>query len=168
MSSYGDFCKEQRKARQRVRMFWHECPTCAVKFGTGTSVAPGANCRNCGWLAPGQRGDDMRAADARDKQLEARRKPRRRGPWEYPYCDWSFADKQSRGKHVSTKHTRQHEAERRPLLAPAHEEAARRIAATPNTADQTVAEILAVDDDDSEAIEAGSPLRTTRQPDTDQ
>lgn len=118
MSSYGDFCKDQRKARQRVRMFWHECPTCAISFGTGTSVAPGGTCRNCGWHAPGQKGDDLRAADEMDKRLEATRKPRRRGDWECPYCDMSFATKQARGAHVSKKHQEQHESERRPLPKP--------------------------------------------------
>lgn len=118
MSSYGDFCREQRRARQRVRMFWHECPTCAVRFGTGTTVAPGAKCRNCGWLAPGQKGDDMRAADEMDRQMEAPRKRHRRGPWECPYCDRSFADKQARGAHVNKKHARQHAQERKHLLTP--------------------------------------------------
>lgn len=116
MSSYGDFCREQRKARQRVRMFWHECPTCKVSFGTGTSVAPGGKCRNCGWAAPGKPGDDMRQAD----EFEAKhtRKPKRHGPWECPYCEMSFASKRSRGDHVSKKHGSQHMEERKPLLKP--------------------------------------------------
>lgn len=118
MSSYGDFCKEQRRARQRVRMFWHECPTCAVAFGTGTSVAPGGKCRNCGWHAPGKPGDDMRAADEMDRRITATQKPRRRGPWECPYCDMAFASKKARGHHVSKKHGKQHELERKPLPKP--------------------------------------------------
>jgi len=118
MSSYGDFCREQRMARRRVRMFWHECPTCAMEFGTGTKVAPGGTCRNCGWHAPGDSGDDMRAADEFDRKKETALKPRRRGPWECPYCDMSFAGKQARGAHVSKKHTQQHTLERRPLPNP--------------------------------------------------
>lgn len=114
MSSYGDFCRDQRKARQRVRMHWHECPTCAVAYGTGTSVAPGGTCRNCGWDAPGNRGDDMRAADEADKQ-EWSKKPRNRGDWECPYCDMSFATKSARGGHVSKKHAPQHLEEKRSL-----------------------------------------------------
>lgn len=114
MSSYGDFCREQRKARQRVRLFWHECPTCAISFGTGTSVAPGGKCRNCGWNAPGKPGDDLRAADKSD-QDEWQRKPKHRGKWECPYCDMTFATKAARGAHVSKVHQKQHLSERKSL-----------------------------------------------------
>lgn len=62
MSDYGDFCREQRQERQSLRMHWHECPHCAVRFGTGTLVAPGKTCRHDGWKAPGKKGDDYRAA----------------------------------------------------------------------------------------------------------
>lgn len=107
MSSYGDFCREQRKARQRVRMFWHECPHCAQRFGTGTSVAPGGNCRNCGWDAPGQPGDDMRAADDLERRTWSP-KSKQRGDWNCPYCEMSFATRQARGSHVNKKHGAEH------------------------------------------------------------
>ena len=56
-----------RQARSR-RQFWIECPHCKERFGTGTKVAPGARCRHSRqkwhpeWIAPGNRGDDWRAA----------------------------------------------------------------------------------------------------------
>lgn len=119
MSDYGDFCRDQRQSRQRLRMHWHECPTCAVAFGTGTSVAPGRKCRNCGWTAPGEKGDDQRAADDFDKQKEWSKKPRNRGPWGCPYCDMSFGSAKARMAHVTKKHGMQHRQEQRKFLNPA-------------------------------------------------
>ncbi len=71
MGDVGDFWKDVRDDRRRRRAHWHECPDCSVRYGTGTLVPPGCNCRNCDWRAPGQRGDDERAAKA---QLDAEAK----------------------------------------------------------------------------------------------
>ena len=51
-SDYGDFCREQRKGKQGLRRHFHECPNCAIAYGTGTKVEPGYKCRNCDWVAP--------------------------------------------------------------------------------------------------------------------
>jgi hypothetical protein len=43
--------------KREARKTWAECPTCRARFGSGTLVPPGEECRNCGWLAPGERSD---------------------------------------------------------------------------------------------------------------
>jgi len=63
-------------------MHWHECPFCAIRYGTGTSVAPGRTCRNCGWEAPGKSGEDQRAVAKMErddvfKEIERQAKKRR-------------------------------------------------------------------------------------------
>ena len=117
MSDYGDFCREQRIERQERRRFWHECPTCKISYGTGTSVAPGGNCRNCGWKAPGSPGDDRRSVEAMKRkqvaQKIAKQKARERYfEYECPYCDRKFKNPFNRGQHVKKVHDEEH-AERR-------------------------------------------------------
>ena len=117
MSDYGDFCREQRQSKQRLRAHWHECPTCAISFGTGTSVAPGGNCRNCGWRAPGDRGDDARAAkrldDVRSKsKIDERKKKEARFKFCCPYCDRKLKNPSARGQHVQSSHREEHNEKR--------------------------------------------------------
>lgn len=64
MSDMGDFWRDVSAGKQARRQYWHECPGCKVRFGTGTKVAPGCRCKHCRWLAPGNRGDDARAVEA--------------------------------------------------------------------------------------------------------
>lgn len=67
-----------------IRAHWHECPTCAAMYGgNGTKVAPGETCLNCGWDAPGERGDDMRAAG-----FESEKEKRAR--WRQAVADKAF------------------------------------------------------------------------------
>jgi hypothetical protein len=54
MGDVGDYWRDARAYRRSVRAHWHECPTCAQMYGTGTKVPPGCECHNCGWLAPGE------------------------------------------------------------------------------------------------------------------
>jgi len=75
-SSFGDDMREHRQWMQARKKYWHECPDCKVSFGTGTSTPPGGTCRNCGWAAPGERGSDVRAAQA-DRAAEKERKRRK-------------------------------------------------------------------------------------------
>lgn len=113
MSDMGDFYREQREERRRLRAHWHECPDCAVRFGTGTSVPPGGTCHNCGWEAPGERGDDRRAADLLDRRLRAqeaakRAKRERHFEFECPYCERKFRTPADRGRHVAAVHEAEH------------------------------------------------------------
>lgn len=120
MSEYGDFCREQRQWKQSLRMHWHECPNCAVRFGTGTSVAPGTKCRNCDWVAPGERGDDVRKVRewAREERAEASRlaaekaakKSAKEAQFEFecPYCERRFFNPAARGQHVNRLHQAEH------------------------------------------------------------
>lgn len=52
MSESGEMWREYREHKRRFRKHMHECPHCAVRFGTGTKVVPGERCRNCDWVAP--------------------------------------------------------------------------------------------------------------------
>jgi len=73
MGDVGDYWNDVREHKRAVRMHWHECPNCERKFGTGTKVAPGCDCRNCGWRAPGKKGDDHRQAYRRENENKAER-----------------------------------------------------------------------------------------------
>lgn len=117
MSDYGDFCREQRQARSRLRFHWHECPHCAVLFGTGTSVAPGRTCRrHPDWRAPGEVGDDERAAHMADEDAErvrinkVKQRAIKEASFNYPcpYCARRFQTPLGRGKHVQSKHDELH------------------------------------------------------------
>ena len=113
MSEMGDFDREQRRQRSKLRAHWHECPHCAVAFGTGTSVAPGGQCRNCGWDAPGEAGDDRRAVAAWDRTQEKRRQFREaKRIYPCPYCPRRFTTSEGRGKHVNRIHAEEHERRR--------------------------------------------------------
>jgi len=52
MSESGDFWRAYKDQKRAARRHYHECPTCAERYGTGTKVEPGHRCRNCGWEAP--------------------------------------------------------------------------------------------------------------------
>jgi hypothetical protein len=52
MGDIGDFWRDIREERKRARAAWVECPTCKVRYGTGTKNPPGFPCRNCGWVDP--------------------------------------------------------------------------------------------------------------------
>tara|TARA_R100000544_G_scaffold34719_3_gene21654 strand:+ start:23353 stop:23715 length:363 start_codon:yes stop_codon:yes gene_type:complete len=84
MGDLGDYWREHREYKRALRMFWPECPTCAVTYGTGTKTPPGEACHNCGWIAPGERGSDKARAKAHlsaqyeDEQERAARKAEKR------------------------------------------------------------------------------------------
>lgn len=117
MSDYGDFCREQREWRRARRDHWHGCPHCAETFGEAKLIPPGGTCPHHGWKAPGQPGDDVRAARDAEKAAEngPPRKPKNRGEWQCPYCEMSFKRKVDRGRHVGAKHRQEHRKQRRSL-----------------------------------------------------
>lgn len=113
----GDYWNEAREDRRAIRRHWHECPDCAVSFGTGTLVAPGEKCRHDGWQAPGQKGDDRRAArqDHKDEEwqefnsewrkLRAQDKTRRRNVLRTcRKCGKKLKSTQARKAHEKDKH----------------------------------------------------------------
>ena len=113
MSEMGDFYREMRQERSALRRHWHECPHCAVRFGTGTSVAPGGRCRNCGWQAPGEHGDDRRAVKAAERaEREERRRKEAKNPFPCPYCDRRLKTPAGRGEHVQKLHAEEHDRRR--------------------------------------------------------
>lgn len=77
MGDVGDYWREQRNYKRAVRSFWHECPHCAGVYGTGTKVPPGTACRNCGWVAPGEKGSDKVRAQSKLAEEAAEDESRR-------------------------------------------------------------------------------------------
>lgn len=112
MGDVGDYWNDARNYRRARRAHWHECPTCAVRYGTGTLVAPGQKCRNCDWIAPGQRGDDVHAAE-RDldwesvqEQQRAEKKARALSERTCRYCNKVFKQPHGRKHHEQSVHAR--------------------------------------------------------------
>jgi flavoprotein len=52
MSELRDDFRYLKERRRQFRRHMHECPKCAIAYGTGTKVVPGEKCRNCEWVAP--------------------------------------------------------------------------------------------------------------------
>lgn len=72
MGDMGDYWREARDYRRAARSQWHECPSAGCQFGGNpVKVAPGGRCRHCGWIAPGQRGEDARYARKRVAEIAA-------------------------------------------------------------------------------------------------
>lgn len=61
MSEMGDDFRAQREFRREARSQWHDCPNC-IYGGNARKIAPGAACHECGWVAPGRRGEDLEHA----------------------------------------------------------------------------------------------------------
>ena len=60
MGDLGDYWRDARAFRRAARTQWAECPSAGCQFGGNpVKVAPGENCRHCGWTAPGARGSDV-------------------------------------------------------------------------------------------------------------
>lgn len=57
----GDYWRENREFKRKMRSFWYECPNCDFG-GNPPKVAPGFKCHHCGWQAPGKQGDDIKKA----------------------------------------------------------------------------------------------------------
>jgi hypothetical protein len=96
MGDMGDYWRDVRDWKRNVRRSWHECPNCDFG-GNPPKVAPGCTCRHCGWEAPGERGDDIRNANAIE-QPEPRTTCRE--------CGREFADANSCFQHERDKHGR--------------------------------------------------------------
>lgn len=110
MGDVGEYWREHREQQQARRRYWHECPTCRHRYGTGTKVAPGHRCRNCGWRVPGQAGSDIaRAATdiAVAQNLEAERVAKRvarRQARRCRFCNRMLRTPEGRAQHEATVH----------------------------------------------------------------
>jgi len=110
MGDVGDYWREHKEFKKRLRSHWHECPSCAVAFGTGTLVAPGRKCRNCDWKAPGVPGEDLekarRATEAFEIEAEARveKQARKLAERTCKFCKKVFGTPHGRAEHERQKH----------------------------------------------------------------
>lgn len=110
MGDVGDYWREHKEFKQRLRSYWHECPSCAVEFGTGTKVAPGRKCRNCDWKAPGTPGEDLTKArrDTEEswieKDLKAQKQARKLAECTCKFCKKVFTTPHGRAEHERQKH----------------------------------------------------------------
>ena len=114
MGDMGDYWRGHREYKRTVRSFWHECPHCAGMYGTGTKTPPGEACRNCGWIAPGERGSDIVCAqskladEAAAAETRAAEKAARRNRSillrTCGNCGKVFKSERARGDHQKDKH----------------------------------------------------------------
>lgn len=115
MGDVGDYWREHKQYKRSIRSHWVECWTCAERFGgNGTKVPPGTNCRNCGWLAPGKLGDDVRQGkrDLEWERIETEAKEARRAEEKRrvlaartcPHCKRVLGSKAGREQHVASVH----------------------------------------------------------------
>lgn len=109
MGDIGEYWREHREWKQARRRHWHECPTCRVSFGTGTSVAPGRTCRHCGWLAPGEIGEDNVKARA---EMTRNEPTKDRSDKRCLICGKWFKTARARNQHREAKHARRLRRER--------------------------------------------------------
>ena len=107
----SDLWRDARAFKRDMRANWHDCPNC-VYGDNARKVAPGCTCWECGWEAPGRKGDDIskaREAEAvrfASELAEEDERKKRRALRTCDVCRHVFPNKESMQKHRSVMHKR--------------------------------------------------------------